>query len=625
MISHRTIGLCSSSASSRILLWLFALLASDTTAFVAPGLQLRRTHFVKQGQRIANWPPVTSQTNAALETRAASGSSTLKPKNAASSTSMDCSSCSSSSNRRLYLLPPLLNYPSRAGELNGFSKPKTRDAEDETLVLAESVKETLSTAEGAFLETEVSLPELLEDTLDTEGQTIAHWDGSTRWALVEPDLAALKQEKSKLERKCKWLLRRLANVNEIPRLKVSKERERARQQLNALRMRAEMLRQTIDQYSPEEHHSECIAEGGHGMIMMGKDLATGERVAIKVERVWEGWESYMHREAEILSELQEDAHFPNVLHFGRQTLNINPSSQSLDCLVLVMNLLGGSIHDLWWETTRGRRGLDTATAIALTLQMLERLEKLHAEGFIHRDVKLNNFVMSGDPDFGITGDDSGKGGGHVCLIDFGVAIPFEEERQRAARNRIGGRSSEPQLFGTFEFMSANAHAGGAQSFSDDLESLVYCFAFMVHGGLPWGNEGNEEILAIKRLAVDSILADGGGNGGPEQAHTVYNLVDCEASRALIQKLLGFTCDLRFGERPDYAAWKAALMDTYSEVTGQADAKHGVDHTLEWQRTGMRRTQSGGNRVWAPRGGDSISSAPSTKSLYRPLQLPSLQR
>jgi len=60
---------------------------------------------------------------------------------------------------------------------------------------------------------------------------------------------------------------------------------RVRNQLNALKAKEEALEEALDQYKPDEHAPECIAEGGQGMILVGKDLSTGDKVAIKVERV----------------------------------------------------------------------------------------------------------------------------------------------------------------------------------------------------------------------------------------------------------------------------------------------------------------------------------------------------
>ena len=68
-------------------------------------------------------------------------------------------------------------------------------------------------------------------------------------------------------------------------------------------------------------------------------------------------------------------------------------------------------------------GFEAATALALAVRMLDLLERLHAKGFIHRDIKPANFVMSGG------GGGEGKGGqgvGELYLIDFGLAVPFEE-------------------------------------------------------------------------------------------------------------------------------------------------------------------------------------------------------
>ena len=62
------------------------------------------------------------------------------------------------------------------------------------------------------------------------------------------------------------------------------ELTRLRHQLVAFQMHAEELRLAIQNYAPEEHAPECIAQGGEGIILMGRSLASGERVAIKVER-----------------------------------------------------------------------------------------------------------------------------------------------------------------------------------------------------------------------------------------------------------------------------------------------------------------------------------------------------
>jgi len=341
---------------------------------------------------------------------------------------------------------------------------------------------------------------LLEDAPDVKGQTIGHWseeEGSIRWALVEPDLLVLKKEERDLDDACGRLERRADAIGtlqagfqeetvvftsadldhsgdldfeewlpQFSMLFASEGRSaddlddkeamvnaarsmfdeadvdgngkvslvefleyKVLTQLVALKIKAEVLRNTIQQYEPDKHASECIAVGGQGSILVGKDLATGERVAIKVEKVGENGESNsLLREFNVLDALKDDSCFPNVLHYGRQMLNSAPSPT--DCNVMVMQLLGADLSTLWWDTTRGSRGFNAATCLVLGVRMLELIEKLHDKGFIHCDIKPANFMMSGDG--------KGKGSGKLCLIDFGLSVPFENWNMNGRKLEGGG-------------------------------------------------------------------------------------------------------------------------------------------------------------------------------------------
>lgn len=146
-----------------------------------------------------------------------------------------------------------------------------------------------------------------------------------------------------------------------------------------LKTKREVLANMIEQYEPTKHAPECIAEGGQGMILVGKDLGSGERVAIKVERVQQRGgvevESALQREFNVLYALKDDKSFPDILHFGRQVLNSNP--EPTDCRVMVMDLLGASIADLWWETTHGSRG---AFCFVLRCQVQAKRHRDHDSG-----------------------------------------------------------------------------------------------------------------------------------------------------------------------------------------------------------------------------------------------------
>ena len=61
-----------------------------------------------------------------------------------------------------------------------------------------------------------------------------------------------------------------------------------------------------------------------------------------------------------------------------------------DCNVMVVDLLGKSLEDLLER--QGRR-MSEKTVAMLGKQMVDRVEWLHSQSIIHRDIKPDNFLM----------------------------------------------------------------------------------------------------------------------------------------------------------------------------------------------------------------------------------------
>jgi casein kinase I family protein HRR25 len=83
------------------------------------------------------------------------------------------------------------------------------------------------------------------------------------------------------------------------------------------------------------------------------------------------------------------------------------------------------------------------THLYLLLQ-LARVEYVHTKGFIHRDIKPDNFLMG-----------TGRRGNQVYTIDFGLAKRFRDPKTMA---HIPYREQK-NLTGTPRYASINTHLG----------------------------------------------------------------------------------------------------------------------------------------------------------------------
>ena len=124
-------------------------------------------------------------------------------------------------------------------------------------------------------------------------------------------------------------------------------------------------------------------------------MLTGEAVAIKVEKPNVRNPQLVY-ESRVLALLGGSQGLPRVHWFGTE----GPRS------VMVINLLGSSLEDLF--NVCGRR-FSLKTVLMLADQMLTRVEQVHGQGFLHRDMKPDNFLMG-----------TCKKGHIVHIIDFGL-------------------------------------------------------------------------------------------------------------------------------------------------------------------------------------------------------------
>ncbi|MCH9716733.1 MAG: casein kinase 1 family protein [Gammaproteobacteria bacterium] len=223
-----------------------------------------------------------------------------------------------------------------------------------------------------------------------------------------------------------------------------------------------------------------LGEGAFGQIYMAVD-ELGNKRAVKLEPTNAEYPQLAY-EARVYERMEGKRGVPRVYYFGQEG----------DFHVLVMDLLGPSLEDRF---NRCNRMFNLSTVALLAVNTLRILEDFHDEGFIHRDLKPDNFLTS-----------KRRSSTNVFLVDFGLSKCFWNPE---SNEHIPYRTGK-NLTGTPRYASIRNHRGCEQSRRDDLETLGYILVYFLQGSLPWQNvtEKNRKaryrkIMEMKRSQVES--------------------------------------------------------------------------------------------------------------------------
>ena len=134
---------------------------------------------------------------------------------------------------------------------------------------------------------------------------------------------------------------------------------------------------------------------------------------------------------------------------------------------MVMDLLGPSLAELF-HFCNYRFSLKTVMMIGH--QMVNRLQYLHEQSFIHRDLKPDNILMG-----------LAKNSHIVHLVDMGLV----KRVFNPVTNEHIPFSTDKSLTGTASYASIHAHCGEELSRRDDLEAIGYVLLYFLKGTLPW--------------------------------------------------------------------------------------------------------------------------------------------
>ncbi|OWT43391.1 casein kinase I isoform epsilon [Pochonia chlamydosporia 170] len=272
-----------------------------------------------------------------------------------------------------------------------------------------------------------------------------------------------------------------------------------------------------------------IGSGSFGEIYLGRNIISGEEIAVKLEPVNAKYPQLQY-EARIYKYLAGGLGIPRVRWFGVEG-GYN---------AMVLDLVGPSLEDLF---NYCNRKFSLKTILLLADQLISRIEHIHARSFLHRDIKPDNFLM------GI-----GKCGDQVHIIDFGLSKRYRDPQSGF---HIPYRENK-DLTGTARYASINSHLGIEQSRRDDLEALGYVLLYFYRGYLPWqGLHAN-----TKKQKYDRIM---------EKKMATPTEVLCRELPNEFTTYLKYTRSLCFDEKPDYCYLRRIFRDVFVREGFQYDS------------------------------------------------------
>ncbi|XP_027124722.1 casein kinase 1-like protein HD16 isoform X2 [Coffea arabica] len=246
--------------------------------------------------------------------------------------------------------------------------------------------------------------------------------------------------------------------------------------------------------SPMYRIERKLGKGGFGQVYVGRRVSGGiandrpgsgaTEVALKFEhRNSKGCNYGPPYEWQVYNTLGGSHGVPRVHYKGRQG----------DYYVMVMDMLGPSLWDVWNNKSHS---MSTEMVACIAIEAISILEKMHSRGYVHGDVKPENFLL-GPPG---TPDEK-----KLFLVDLGLATKWRD----STTGLHVEYDQRPDVFrGTVRYASAHAHLGRTGSRRDDLESLAYTLIFLLRGRLPWqGYQGeNKGFLVCKKKMSTSADA-----------------------------------------------------------------------------------------------------------------------
>jgi len=274
-----------------------------------------------------------------------------------------------------------------------------------------------------------------------------------------------------------------------------------------------------------------IGSGSFGEVFLLEDNFTKNQYAGKIETIEKDKKSLLKREYKIYCKLKN-----NGMNFGIPKIidYLELPKQN----ILVMDLLGKSLDDLF---DKYNNKFDLGTVLKLAIDMITLIEHIHISGFIHRDIKPNNFMIGKNNE---SKDDTNT----LYIIDFGLSKKYIDSHNNHIKFDY-----DKSLIGTVRYTSINMHHGFEPSRRDDLESIGYILIQFMLGKLPWQGLRDKNGKPFDKDEQMKII------GKIKMATPLKEL--CKNIPSCFYEYVNYCRKLKFEETPDYNYLRSLFINT----------------------------------------------------------------
>ena len=273
-----------------------------------------------------------------------------------------------------------------------------------------------------------------------------------------------------------------------------------------------------------------ISSTKFSLIYEGINIRTQRKVAIKLEK--RNNHELLEKEAYRLFSLK-----------GYGIVDLISFGKNKKYNIMIQPLLGDSLNSFFLKCNKK---FNLSDICLIAIQCLERIEWIHKNNIIHRDIKPDNFL------FGI------KDPRIIYLIDFGLSKKYRSERTMKHIKYCYIK----KIIGTAKYNSVNSLRGFEISRRDDLESFCYMIIYFLIKKLPWEDVKEKNKIEKYRKIFE-----------------LKSIFDIDDYKILLPKeiifIFKYVKNLKFDEEPNYLIIKNLFKSILANIG------HSYKETFSW--------------------------------------------